>query len=79
MNHGWNIVNIDGEYYHLDATWDDPILNKDNITKYEYLAISDEEMSKTHTWDKSKYPPCNSDKYKYMRGMDYIIKENYAS
>ena len=33
-------------------------------------------MSKTHTWDKSKYPSCNSDKYKYMREMDYINKEN---
>ena len=74
MNHGWNIVNIDGEYYHIDATWDDPISNKDNVTKYEYFALSDEEISKTHTWDESKYPSCNSDKYKYMREMDYIIK-----
>ena len=67
MNHGWNIVNIDGEYYHIDATWNDTSSNKDNVTKYEYFALSDEEMSKTHTWDKSKYPSCNSDKYKYMR------------
>ena len=63
MNHGWNIVNIDGEYYHIDATWDDPISNEDNSIRYKYFALTDEEISKTHTWDKSKYPSCNSDKY----------------
>lgn len=25
MNHGWNIVNIGDYWYHLDATWDDPV------------------------------------------------------
>lgn len=25
MNHGWNIVYIDGIPYHVDATWDDPV------------------------------------------------------
>jgi transglutaminase/protease-like cytokinesis protein 3 len=25
-NHIWNLVNIDGAWYHLDVTWDDPIL-----------------------------------------------------
>lgn len=23
MNHGWNIVKVDGKYYHVDSTWDD--------------------------------------------------------
>ena len=25
LNHGWNIVYIDGQAYHVDVTWDDPI------------------------------------------------------
>ena len=25
MNHVWNIVKINGNWYHVDATWDDPI------------------------------------------------------
>ncbi len=24
LNHSWNLVKIDGEYYHVDVTWDDP-------------------------------------------------------
>ncbi len=79
MNHGWNIVNIDGRNYHLDVTWDYPIQSGDNVVKYEYLALSDKEMSKTHTWDKSKYPSCNSDKYKNMKDIGYITRKNYIS
>ena len=26
-NHIWNLVELDGMWYHLDATWDDPITN----------------------------------------------------
>ena len=25
MNHAWNLVEIDGDWYHVDATWDDPV------------------------------------------------------
>lgn len=25
MNHVWNLVEIDGAWYHVDATWDDPV------------------------------------------------------
>ncbi|MBO4914961.1 MAG: hypothetical protein J5449_07120 [Oscillospiraceae bacterium] len=25
MNHAWNMVRLDGQWYHVDATWDDPI------------------------------------------------------
>ncbi|MGL5755742.1 MAG: S-layer homology domain-containing protein [Paraclostridium sp.] len=76
MNHIWNIINIDGENYQLDATWDDPVPNRKGVVRYSYLAISDNEMSKDHNWDKSKYTKCTSDKYKYMREMDYVVNGN---
>lgn len=25
MNHGWNLVNVDGSWHHVDVTWDDPL------------------------------------------------------
>ena len=28
LNHGWNIVKIDGKWYHVDCTWDDPVWDK---------------------------------------------------
>ena len=25
LNHAWNLVKIDGDWYHVDCTWDDPV------------------------------------------------------
>lgn len=63
--HAWNIVKLDGEYYNLDATWNDPIVyNKpQGIIRYTYFNITDEKLSKDHIWDRSKYPECTSEKY----------------
>ena len=48
--HMWNAVNIDGEFYYLDCTWDDPI-NKDNSerTFYSYFNLNEEMISSTHS------------------------------
>ena len=29
-NHVWNLVNLDGSWYHLDLTWDDPVASDGN-------------------------------------------------
>lgn len=66
--HAWNIVKIDGEYYNLDATWNDPIVysKHNDIIRYTYFNITDEQLSKDHIWDKSKYPKCTSEKYTHI-------------
>lgn len=35
-SHAWNIVDVDGKWYNLDCTWDDPILNPPNYKNYKY-------------------------------------------
>ncbi|WP_052037868.1 cell wall-binding repeat-containing protein [Clostridium drakei] len=57
-NHAWNIVKIDGKYYHVDTTWDDTEVN--NGIGYDYFNIDDATMSKDHSWDKSQYPECKT-------------------
>ena len=37
--HIWNLVLLDGEWVHLDLTWDDPVSEK-NITRDNYFLIS---------------------------------------
>ncbi len=42
--HAWNVVKVDGEWYNLDCTWDDPILtevDKTNV-RYRYFLVPDE-------------------------------------
>ncbi|AEE97594.1 cell wall-binding repeat-containing protein [Mahella australiensis] len=57
--HAWNIVKIDGKYYHLDTTWDDPVTSDGhNVLTYNYFNLSDSEIGKNHFWEKSQYPAC---------------------
>lgn len=66
--HAWNLVKLDGSYYHLDATFDDPIYiingKKKDVLKFDYFNLTDKQISKNHKWDKNKYPKCTSSKYK---------------
>ncbi|MDM5193236.1 transglutaminase domain-containing protein [Bacillus hominis] len=54
--HAWNLVNIDNKWYHLDTTFDDPVPDKAGRVTYSYFNMSDEQLSKDHEWDRSKYP-----------------------
>ena len=53
-SHAWNIVLIDGEYYSMDVTWDDPVLKNEsgedyydsNFYRYVYFNVTDEYMEK---------------------------------
>lgn len=50
-SHAWNKVKVEGEWYNLDATWDDPILSTPltNYIRYNYFLVPDEWINeKTH-------------------------------
>ena len=51
-NHEWNYVQIDGKWYGLDATWDDPIISGGGkltkSLKYKYFLKGSEVMNKNH-------------------------------
>lgn len=54
-NHIWNAVEIDGKWYHLDLTWDDPINDKNkDILEYTFFLITDEELNDIET-DQHRY------------------------
>lgn len=42
LNHMWNIIQIDGEWYHVDVTWDDPVADQIGRSRHLYFCFSDE-------------------------------------
>lgn len=56
--HAWNIVKIKDKYYHIDVTFDDPVVDGEPVLRYDYFLISDSQMSIDHNWDKKEYPEC---------------------
>ena len=43
-NHMWNLVKIEGEWYHLDATWND----QQEVVLYDYFNLTDEMIRQDH-------------------------------
>ncbi len=59
-NHVWNVVYLDGAWYHLDLTWDDPILTTgENVLDDTYFLITSERLKEIndaqHHYDESVY------------------------
>ncbi|MFD0589853.1 transglutaminase domain-containing protein [Paenibacillus sp. GCM10027627] len=57
--HAWNMVQLDGKWYHLDLTWDDPVGAKDNRIRYTYYLKTDEELRADHNWTRT-YPAAST-------------------
>lgn len=48
--HMWNAVKVNGDFYHLDCTWDDPVSDKGKeMLTYTYFNLSDELIAATHS------------------------------
>ena len=41
MNHQWNKICLDGQWYHVDVTWDDPTPNREGRVSHTYFLLSD--------------------------------------
>ena len=60
-SHIWNLVLLDGTWYHIDLTWDDPVYTNVDINKIEYdyfLKTTDElreTKDKEHTFNEIIY------------------------
>ncbi|MFA5659407.1 MAG: transglutaminase domain-containing protein [Oscillospiraceae bacterium] len=63
--HAWNMVRLDGRWYHVDVTWDDPIPDNGEKPVFSYFNVTDEIMKAQHQWDSSKFPRADSTAYNY--------------
>ncbi|RXZ80502.1 transglutaminase [Paenibacillaceae bacterium] len=59
-DHAWNLVNLNGNWYHLDVTWDDPVPDQGKKASYGYYLKTDAQMRADHKWTRS-YPKAATD------------------
>ena len=72
--HAWNLVKLDGQWYHLDTTWNDPVPDRKGAVRYQYFLVDDRTMAKDHTWIAEDYPKATSTKYNYFHNVDFAVK-----
>jgi len=62
MDHSWVIAKLDGKYYHIDITWDDPVAlygrGYIKTLTHDYFMLSDEEISVDHYGFSDTLPKC---------------------
>ncbi len=64
--HAWNVVRIGGQYYHLDATFDNT-LSKDGTVRYDYVNLSDKQIFRDHEPVIWRVPVCGDNDRFYYR------------
>lgn len=66
-DHAWNMVKINGHWYYVDVTWDDPVPDaKDRPLQHKYFNVSEEHMANRHNWDSSGEPKTDSEEDSYI-------------
>lgn len=63
--HAWNLVLLDGKWYHLDTTWDDPTPDQAEVVSTTYYLRTDTQMRRDHSWTKS-YPGASVEYHKTL-------------
>ena len=64
--HAWNVIRIDGKYYHLDATFDNS-LGKDAEIRYDYFNLDDSRIFRDHEPVIWKIPACADGEHFYYK------------
>lgn len=64
--HAWNVVKVDGEYYHLDVTFDNSLSHEMGI-RYDYFNLSDKQLFRDHQPVIYEVPSCNEGGQNYYK------------
>ena len=72
MCHAWNIIKIDGAYYHADVSWDDPTYDTVGGASHKYFLLSDNAIKGTAYSRSSHYGYSSSYKASSTRFDNYF-------
>ncbi len=81
MNHAWNMIKLDGKWYHVDCCWDDPTPDRYGEARRTYFLRTDDEIMELnhYSWTPNEYKATSS-KYSAMpRYADTVQKYENGS
>lgn len=76
--HTWNLVQLDGRWTHVDLTYDLAATVDKRHPHLAYLGTSDEEIARTHDWERDAFPAaplsleCYRRRGRYVREWDEL-------
>ncbi len=72
-SHAWDMVRVDGDYYHVDPTWGD--MYGSGVMSYDFLLVDDATVSMNHRiLSDIEYPACTSMRLNY-----YVVNGTYIT
>ncbi len=78
-SHAWNQVKVNGKWYNVDVTWDDPIVSEDygDNLSYKYFLVPDSVINQDHAAESTKNS-CTSEQPVDLFIDDVIEEEKQA-
>ena len=78
IDHAWNVVELGGEWYYVDCTWDD---NGYGMEHHQYCFVPEEILSVDHPFTYDSDYVCNSYRYNYYMqdGEAQVWADNLAA
>lgn len=77
-NHAWNAVYLNNQWYHMDATWDDPVWDNLGRVKHTYFMISDATLLSLDS-DRTDYVTSVPYGYTYTKATDSRYESGFWS
>lgn len=76
VQHSWNMVRLDGEWYCVDVAWDDPIGGSPG---HKYFNVTSQTLrdSGIHKWDESSVPEADATAYSFSN--QWVLAHHYSS
>ncbi len=69
--HAWNQIELGGEWYNVDLTWDDSLPDMGSYLKHTYVNVDDSTLELTHSWEKQFYRECADTAYNFYKKRFY--------
>lgn len=65
--HAWNQVLLDGDWYVVDVTWDDPLSSRELPASYHhvYYNVTSDAIRHNHFWDEEAVPAARGTRYRW--------------